>query len=60
MKKKRYIQSCEIGGSIYGKRKGKRSTGYSRKNVSSKDLAETYNKFFKNQVAALYKAIKNS
>ena len=57
--KKKYIQSCEFGGSIYGK---KRTTGKkvspNHRSVSKKDLVRVYNKFYKDQVAALYKAIE--
>jgi hypothetical protein len=60
MKKKRYIQSCDLSGSIYGKKKSSKRTASSRKNVSKKDLAHVYNKFFKDQVSALYRAINNS
>ncbi|MGB3242645.1 MAG: hypothetical protein WBB66_07320 [Candidatus Omnitrophota bacterium] len=60
MKKKRYIQCCEIGGSIYGKKKSRKRTASSRRNVSKKDLAHVYDKFFKDQVSALYRAISNS
>lgn len=56
--RKKYIQACEVGGSIYGK---KRRTGkkgnYNRKNVNKKELIKVYNKFYKDQVAALYRAI---
>jgi len=58
MKKKRFIQSVELGGSIYGK---KRSTGKNvspnHRSVSKKDIMSVYDKFYKNQAAALYKAI---
>jgi len=58
--KKRYLQACEVGGSIYGK---KRQTGKQHhanvNRISKKDVVEVYNKFYKDQVAALYKAIHN-
>ena len=60
MKKKKYIQACEIGGSMYGKRKPSKRLNANRKGVRKEDLASVYNKFFKDQVAALYKAINNS
>ena len=59
-KKKGNIQSCDISGSIYGKKGEKRRTSHSRKNVRKKDLADVYDKFFKDQAAALYKAISKS
>ena len=58
--KKRYLQACEIGGSIYGK---KRQTAKQPLHVRTKapkqDVIAVYNKFYKDQVAALYKAIHN-
>jgi hypothetical protein len=60
MKRKKYIQSCEIGGSIYGKKKTRKGTALSRKKSSKKELVDVYNKFFKDQVAALHRAINNS
>lgn len=55
--KKRFIQACDLSGAIYGKRSegGKRATG--RRDVAKKDVVEVYNKFYKDQVAALYRAI---
>ncbi len=60
MKRKKYIQSCEIGGSIYGRKKTRKGTALSRKKPSKKELVDVYNKFFKDQVAALHRAINNS
>jgi hypothetical protein len=59
MKKKKYIQACEIGGSIYGKRRacGKKVSPLHR-GVSSTNLREVYDKFYRDQVAALYRAIQ--
>jgi hypothetical protein len=60
-KKRKYIQACNVGGSIYGKKRNtKKRTTISSKQVSKKDLAEVYNKFFKDQVAALYRAIHHN
>lgn len=57
-KEKKHIHSVDFGGSIYGK---KRTTGKrvspNHKSVKKKDLVEIYNKFYRDQVAALYKAI---
>ena len=60
MKRKKYIQSCEIGGSIYGKKKTRKGAALGRKKPSKKELVEVYNKFFKDQVTALHRAINNS
>jgi hypothetical protein len=58
MKRKKYIQSCDLSGSMYGKKKSSKSAA-SRKYVRKKDLNDVYNKFFKDQVTALYRAINN-
>jgi len=56
--RKKHVHSCELDGSFYGK---KRTTGKkvspNHRSVSKKDLVKVYNKFYKDQVAALYKAI---
>jgi len=57
--KKKFIQSVDVGGSIYGKRRrqAKRMTTTTRTRGSKKEVVEVYNKFYRNQVAALYRAI---
>ncbi len=59
MNKKRFIQACEIGGSMYGqsKRTAGKKVSPVHNNIDKKDLATIYNKFYKNQVNALYSAI---
>jgi hypothetical protein len=58
---KKYLQACEVGGSIYGK---KRQTGQQpfvhRSRIRKQDVMAVYNKFYRDQVAALYKAIHNA
>ena len=58
MKKKHYIHSCEIAGMK------KRSTGKNvspnHKSVRKKDLVNVYNRFYRDQVADLYRAVKNT
>ncbi len=58
---KKYLQACEIGGSIYGK---KRTTGkkinLDNKCADKENLMASYNTFYKNQVAALNKIIRRS
>lgn len=57
---KKFLQACETGGSIYGrKRAGARETA-EKNAVSKDDLMSVYNKFYKNQVAALYKIIADN
>lgn len=59
MRQKRFIQACEIGGSMYGT--SKRTTGKKvspvHNNVNRDEMTNIYNKFYKNQVNALYSAI---
>lgn len=61
MAEKKFLQACETGGSIYGR---KRTTGnkdvVEKNGVSKDDLMAVYNKFYKNQVAALYKIISDN
>ena len=57
MKKKGFVQSCEIAGMK------KRSTGKkvspNHKSVGKKDLVSIYNRFYRDQVADLYRAVKS-
>jgi hypothetical protein len=57
MKKKRYIQACEVNGSMYGKKTKGRRASVNHENIRKKDLIDVYNRFFKDQVEALYRAI---
>ncbi len=56
---KRYIQPCEIGGSIYGKKK--QEEGHTQEvrldNRVKTEMMDVYNKFYKNQLENLYKVI---
>ena len=57
-KKKKHIQACVIGGSIYGKKSsiGKKVSPIHR-SIGKEDLRRVYNKFYKDQATALYNAI---
>ena len=56
--KKKYIQACEVGGSIYGKKRpAGKGDNPGRGKASKKDLVRVYNRFYRDQVAALYRAI---
>ena len=59
--KKKYIQSCDIGGSMYGKKRGSnKKVSPNHRSVTKQDLRRVYNKLYKDQVTALYNAINNS
>ena len=58
MADKKFLQACETGGSIYGKRRMSNGGAAESSGVSKDDLMVVYNKFYKNQVAALYKIIR--
>jgi len=61
MKKKRFIQACEMGGSIYGqKRSSGKKVSPMHNTVNKKSLMEVYDKFYKDQVSAVYKAVKKT
>jgi len=48
--KKKYLQACEFGGSIYGKKRTTRKKTQSGNNSSRKnDLINSYTKFYKKQ-----------
>ena len=58
MKKKRHIQSCVISGSMYGKSAGaSKRVSPMHKSVDPKALRTVYDKYFRDQATALYKAI---
>ncbi len=49
---KKYLQACELGGSIYGKRRvGTRSRGSNKtSNKRKTDFLNEYDSFYKNQL----------
>ncbi|MBU0683031.1 MAG: hypothetical protein ABIH85_01005 [Candidatus Omnitrophota bacterium] len=56
---KKYLQACEFGGSIYGKKRTtskKKSSGTKRSNKSG--LASSYTSFYKKQFAVMDKFFK--
>ncbi len=60
MKKKTHVHACNLGGENVREKShvGKKVSPLHNKNVDSKALASIYNKYYKDQVAALYRAIK--
>lgn len=60
MAEKKFLQACETGGSIYGRKRSATREAAEKNAVSKDDLMAVYNKFYKNQVAALYKIIADN
>ena len=60
MIEKKFLQACETGGSIYGRKRAGARDAAEKNAVSKDDLMSVYNKFYKNQVAALYKIIADN
>ncbi|MEA3489414.1 MAG: hypothetical protein U9R44_03605 [Candidatus Omnitrophota bacterium] len=59
-KKKNYVQSCDLSGSVKGKRNQPcKKVSHLNKRVSKKILRDIYNKYYRNQVADLYRAVIN-
>ncbi|MFC1480206.1 hypothetical protein ACFL5Y_02015 [Candidatus Omnitrophota bacterium] len=58
MRKKRHVHKCNVTGSASGK---KESTGnkrsFANEGATRKALDDIYNKYYRNQVASLYRAI---
>jgi len=57
VKKKRYVQSCEITG--MRKRRTGKKVSPNHRSINKKDLVNVYNRFYRDQVADLYKAVKS-
>ncbi|MFH1395387.1 MAG: hypothetical protein ABIH09_04440 [Candidatus Omnitrophota bacterium] len=57
---KKYLQACEFGGSIYGKKRttNKRSNS-NNKHSNRPGLVSSYSKFYKKQFAVMDKFFKN-
>lgn len=59
MKKKTFLQACELGAELYGKKGGSRKKVSPIHNkVSKKNVRDVYDRFYKDQVAALYRAVQ--
>ena len=56
---KKYLQACETGGSIYGKKHatGKKG-GFRNKRAGKEGLMNSCNRLYKNQVAAMEKVFR--
>jgi len=49
---KKYLQACELGGSIYGKKRDLRDKGENGdRQAAGENTIASYKKFFKNQLA---------
>ncbi|MDP8299128.1 MAG: hypothetical protein P9L88_04420 [Candidatus Tantalella remota] len=60
MKKKTHVHACNLGSAEIRKKShvGKKVSPLHNKNVDSKALASIYNKYYKDQVSALYRAVR--
>ncbi|MGB2600564.1 MAG: hypothetical protein WBD00_02505 [Candidatus Omnitrophota bacterium] len=56
--KKKYLQACEVNGSIYGKKRTTdRKGSVEKKRGDSGDMISSYTKFYRSQVSAMYKVL---
>jgi len=60
--KKKYIQACELGGSIYGKRhpSQKRSTLTEKEASQKKNLISIYSSFYKRQAETMSRMFRDA
>jgi len=57
--KKKHLQACEVGGSIYGKKQAvKGRKGFKGKLASGEDLGSAYDKLYKTQLIILHKLFR--
>jgi hypothetical protein len=57
--KKKYFQACELGGSLYGKkREADGDDRAAKKNVKIDNSVNSYKKLFKNQVVVMDKVFR--
>jgi hypothetical protein len=59
MNNRRFTQACETGGSVFGKSgiTGKKVSP-NHHSISSKTVADVYERYYKEPVSALYQAVK--
>lgn len=62
MRKKKYSQKCELSGFSSGSKRTTRglASGASSKKISKREINAVFTKYYKDQVANLYKAVQNS
>ncbi len=58
MKKKKYLQACEIGGSLYGKTQTAVRVGFDKKGADKKSLMRDYTQLYRRQIAVLDKVFR--
>ena len=58
MKKKRFVQPCNISG--MGKRNIGKKVSPNHRSVNKKELLDVYNQFYRDQVADLYRAVRST
>lgn len=57
---KKHLQACEIGGSIYGKKRTTINKTHSKNTEASRDLISKHNSFYKKQSAAMDRIFRRS
>lgn len=57
---KKFIHECIFTSSIYGKKRTTNRKGPLEPTVAKKELTTVYNKFYRDQVSALYRAIHSN
>ncbi len=55
---KKYLQGCELGGSMYGKSQPNKKKDPRVKGEEKEDLMGTYRKLYKNQVLIMNKVFR--
>ena len=55
---KKYLQGCEIGGSLYGKQQQPKEKNPREKNTEREDLTGSYRKLYRNQVLIMNKVFR--
>ncbi len=57
---KKYLQPCELGGSLYGKkRKTGKTPSQKSKSIKKEDLMRSYSSLYKDQFDVMNKLFKN-
>ena len=57
-KKKKHLQACEMGGSLYGKTQTTVKVGFDKKDADKKRLMRDYTQLYKRQIAVMDKVFR--